>query len=448
MSVMKIFVVEDDDWYSEFISYNLQLDDDHEIVKFQNGKDCLDRLKENPDIITLDYQLPDLKGEEILRRIKDINPDIEVIIISEQEKIETAVELLKLGAFDYIVKSKDIRDRLLNVLRNIKKQKGLKKQIDSLQLEVEKKYDFENSIIGNSKEIKKVFGLIEKAINTNIVVTITGETGTGKELVAKAIHYNSTRRKEAFVAINMAAVPKDLIESELFGHEKGAFTGAQSTRIGKFEEASGGTLFLDEIGEMDLTLQAKLLRALQEKEITRVGSNKVIKINCRIIVATNRNLKQEVKEKKFRDDLYYRLFGITIEIPPLRERESDIIILSRYFIQEYCQENNLPAKLLSREAQKKLLSYSYPGNVRELKSVVELALVMSNNQEIEEEDITFGNDENDPEVMSYELTLREHNYRIVKSYLMKYDENVKLAADKLGIGFSTIYRMLKQEEEV
>jgi DNA-binding NtrC family response regulator len=445
MNALKIFVVEDDEWYCEFISYNLQLDDEYEIIKFHNGQDCLSKLKDNPDIITLDYQLPDLTGEEILRKIKDYNPDIEVIIISEQEKIETAVDLLKLGAFDYIVKSKDIRDRVLNVLRNIKKQKGLKKQVDTLQLEVERKYDFEKSIVGKSKEIKTVFGLIEKAINTNIIVTITGETGTGKELVAKAIHYNSPRRKEAFVAINMAAMPGELIESELFGHEKGAFTGAQSTRIGKFEEASGGTLFLDEIGEMDLSLQAKLLRALQEKEITRVGSNKVIKVNCRIVVATNRNLKQEVKEKKFRDDLYYRLFGITIEMPTLRDRENDIIVLSRHFISEYCKENGLETKVISREAQKKLLSYSYPGNVRELKSVVELAVVMSNNKEIDPEDITFGNDENDPEVMNYDLTLREHNYRIVKSYLRKYEENVKLAADKLGIGFSTIYRMLKEE---
>ncbi len=448
MGMLKIFVVEDDDWYNEFIAYNLKLDDDHDIVKFQEGKHCLERLKENPDIITLDYRLPDMTGADMLKKIKDYNPEIEVIIISEQEKIETAVELLKLGAYDYIVKSKDIRDRILNVLRNIKKQKGLRKQIDSLQQEVEKKYDFEKSIIGKSKEIKKIFGLIEKAIHTNIVVTITGETGTGKELVAKAIHYNSARKKEAFVAVNIAAMPKELIESELFGHEKGAFTGAQATRIGKFEEADGGTLFLDEIGEMDLTLQAKLLRALQEKEITRVGSNKVIKTNCRIIVATNRNLQKEVKEKKFRDDLYYRLFGITIEMPPLRTRESDIIVLAKFFMDIYANENRVETKILGREAQKKLLSYSYPGNVRELKSVIELAFVMSNTDEIEPEDISFGNDETDPDVINHELTLREHNHRIVKSYLKKYDDNVKVAAEKLGIGFSTIYRMMKEEEVI
>ncbi|MCK5281239.1 MAG: sigma-54-dependent Fis family transcriptional regulator, partial [Cyclobacteriaceae bacterium] len=219
---MRIFIVEDDEWYGEYIAYNLQLDDEHDVRIFQLGNECLQHLKEQPDIITLDYQLPDVDGEEILRKIKDFNPEIEVVVISEQEKIETAVELLKQGAFDYIVKSKDIRDRLLSVLRNIKKQKSLKKRIDTLQQEVEKKYGFEKTIIGKSKEIKGVYSLIEKAIKTNIVVTVSGETGTGKELVAKAIHFNSGRRKAPFVAINMAAVPRELIESELFGHEKGA----------------------------------------------------------------------------------------------------------------------------------------------------------------------------------------------------------------------------------
>lgn len=445
MAILKIFVVEDDEWYSELISYNLKLDEDHQVEKFSSAGDCLKKLKECPDIVTLDYRLPDMTGADMLKKIKDFNPDIEVVIISEQEKIETAVDLLKLGAYDYIVKSKDIRDRLLTILRNIKKQRGLKQQIDTLQKEIEKKYDFEKSIIGNSPAIKKIYGLIEKAINTNIVVTITGETGTGKELAAKAVHYNSDRRKHPFIPINMAAMPAELIESELFGHEKGAFTGAQNTRIGKFEEANGGTLFLDEIGEMDMALQAKLLRALQEKEITRVGSNKIIKTNCRIIVATNRNLQREVKEKKFRDDLYYRLFGITIEMPPLRDRDNDVLILAKFFIQEACKENNIKEKILSRAAQKKLLSYSFPGNVRELKSVIELAVVMSNSREIEPEDITFSKDDNDPEFINKELTLREHNLRIIQAYLKKYDNNVKLAAEKLDIGFSTIYRMLKEE---
>jgi two-component system response regulator AtoC len=447
MPELEIFVVEDDEWYAEFISYTLSLDQDVRVTKFLNGEDCIKNLKSNPDVITIDYRLPDMSGETLLKSIKDFNPDIEIVVISEQEKIEIAVELLKLGAYDYIVKSKDIRERLLNVIRNLKKQSELKKQLVNLQSEVEKKYDFEKLIIGQSKPVKKIFGLIEKAINTNISVTITGETGTGKDLVAKAIHYNSERKKKPFVAINMAAIPRELVESELFGHEKGAFTGAHISRKGKFEEADGGTLFLDEIGEMDLTLQAKLLRALQEKEVTPVGSNKSIKVNCRILVATNKNLLQRVKTGSFRDDLYYRLFGLGINMPPLRERDNDILILAKYFMKAYCKENNMMVKVLSREAQKKLMAYTYPGNVRELKSVIELAVVLSNNLEIEAEDINFSEDETLPEMVNRELTLREHNLRIVKSYLKKYDGNVKEAAKKLDIGFSTIYRMLKEEEE-
>jgi len=446
MSELEIFVVEDDEWYAEFISYTLSLDKDIRVKKFLNGEDCIKNLKLNPDVVTIDYRLPDMSGETLLKTIREFNPDIEIVVISEQEKIEIAVELLKLGAYDYIVKSKEIRERLLNVIRNLKKQTGLKKQLVSLQNEVEKKYNFEKLIIGQSKPIKKIYSLIEKATKTNISVTITGDTGTGKELVAKAIHYNSDRKRKPFVPINVAAIPKELVESELFGHEKGAFTGAHISRKGKFVEANGGTLFLDEIGEMDLSIQAKLLRALQEKEVVPVGSNKAIKINCRIIVATNKNLLQKVREQTFRDDLYYRLFGLSIHMPPLRERDNDILILAKYFMKTYCKENLLPEKVLSREAQKKLMTYTYPGNVRELRSVIELAVVLSNELEIEADDITFTEDENLPEMVNQELTLREHNLRIIKSYLKKYDGNVKEAAQKLDIGFSTIYRMLKEEE--
>ena len=448
MADIKVFIVEDDEWYSEYIKHNLLLYQDLEAEIFINGTECLKNLKDKPDIITIDYRLPDMSGEELLVKIKDFNPDIDVIIISEQDKIETAVDLLKLGAYDYIVKTDDIRDRLLNIIKNLKKQYGLRNRLNSLQQEVERKYDFGKLIVGQSKSIKKIFPLIEKAVNTNISVMISGETGTGKELVAKAIHYNSDRKKNSFVAINMAAIPRDLVESELFGHEKGSFTGAINSHKGKFEEADGGTLFLDEIGEMDLVNQAKLLRALQEREIVRIGNNKPVKTNCRIIVATNKNLSKMVKEKLFRDDLYYRLFGLNIHLPPLRERENDILILAKYFISEYSKENNLEVKTISNQAQKKLMIYPYPGNIRELKSVIELAFVMSNSNEINEEDITFSKDETDPdnEMINKELTLDEHTRRIIKAYLKKYDGNVKQAASKLNIGFSTIYRMLKEEK--
>lgn len=446
-SGFNIFVVEDDEWYRELLGYNLELNPDYQITKFENATDCLEQLHLQPDVITLDYRLPDMSGSEALQKIKDYNPDIEVIVISEQENIATAVELLKLGAYDYIVKAKDIRDRLLNVISNIRNTTSLKTRITTLQQEVAQKYDFEKSIIGNSSAIKKVFGLIEKAIKTNITVTVTGETGTGKELVAKAVHYNSTRKDKPFVPVNVAAIPKDLVESELFGHEKGAFTGANIRRIGKFEEAHNGTLFLDEIGDMDLTLQAKLLRALQEKEITRIGSNKVVKTDCRIVVATHRNLLEEVKAGRFREDLYYRLYGLYIELPPLRERGNDILLLARFFIERFCEENGLDPVSLSTAAQKKLLAYTYAGNIRELKSVVELACVMSSSAEINEDEISFSNYDALPNVLSEDLTLKAYTDRIIHLYLNKYDQNVKLVAEKLDISPSTIYRVIKETKE-
>src|SRR5512145_3167996 len=328
---VKIYVVEDNDWYNRLLVHTLSLNPDYAVKGFFNGKDFLDHLHELPDIVTLDYRLPDQNGSDLLKKIKLEHPEIQVILISEQEDINTVVELLKLGAKDYIIKSKDIRDRLLNTVQNIRKEMGLISEISKLRKEVQKKYNFKSSIIGESQVMNQVYEMIEKARNTNITVSIYGETGTGKELVTKAIHHNSKRKDKSLVAFNVAAVPSELIESELFGHEKGAFTGASYRRIGKFEEADGGTLFLDEIGEMDTSFQVKLLRALQEKEIVRVGSNQTVKTDCRIIVATNKNLREEVNKGNFREDLYYRLLGLPIELPPLRRRGNDVLILARYF---------------------------------------------------------------------------------------------------------------------
>jgi DNA-binding NtrC family response regulator len=446
MANFSIAVIEDDEWFNKLLVHVLSLNPDYIVKSFFSAKDFFEHSTEAFHTITLDYRLPNENGEEVLQKIKSLHPNTEIIIISEQENIETAVELLKLGAYDYIVKSKDIRDKVLNVVNNINKNSKLQTRIEHLEKEVQKKYDFQNSIIGESEAIKKIFSLIERAVITDIAVTITGETGTGKELVAKAIHYNSKRKNGPFVTVNTAAIPSELIESELFGHEKGSFTGAIARRIGKFEEANGGTLFLDEIGEMDFNFQSKLLRTLQEKEFTRIGSNSVVKTDCRIIVATNRNLKEEVKNGKFREDLYYRLFGLPIELPPLREREKDIMILSKYFSDAFCNENKLPLKKISEAAHKKLLCYSFPGNIRELKSTIELAVVMSNGNEIMSEDISLTSSEGLNGIMSDETSLREYNLRIVDMYLKKYSNNIKLVAEKLDIGQSTIYRMLKEKE--
>ena len=442
----KIFIVEDNDWYNRLLVYNLSLNPDYEIESFTNGRGCLENLHKNPDVITLDYRLPDMQGLEILKKIKAENEEIQVIVISEQDDIEVVVELLKFGAYDYIVKSKDIRDRLLNTVQNIRKGVHLKREIISLRSEVKKKYSYQNTLIGRSAAAQKIYGLIEKATRTHISVSITGETGTGKELVAKAIHYNSKRASKPFVAVNMAAIPRDLTESELFGHEKGAFTGASFRRTGKFEEATGGTLFLDEIAEMDITLQAKLLRALQEKEIVRVGSNKPVKTDCRIITATNKNLQEAVLRGEFRQDLYYRLYGLQVDLPPLRERGNDTILLARHFIKEFCTENDLPEKSLSKASADKLLSYSFPGNIRELKSIIELAVALSVNDEITADNIVLGNEVLMNGRTDKEMTLREYNIRIVKNYLEKYDNDIKSVAQRLDIGVATIYRMLKEEK--
>jgi len=441
----KIFVVEDDEWYRRLLVHNLSMNPDYEVKAFGTGKECLNNLHELPDVVTLDYRLPDMKGLEVLKQIKAINDDIQVILISEQDDIEVVVDLLKHGAYDYIVKSKDIRERLLNTVNNISKEFKLKDEIRSLRQEVKKKYSYENTIVGNSPATQKIYNLIEKATRTNVTVSISGETGTGKELVAKAIHYNSSRAKQPFVPVNMAAIPNELIESELFGHEKGAFTGAAARRIGKFEEAHSGTLFLDEIAEMDISLQAKLLRALQEKEIIRVGSNKAVKIDCRIIIATNKNLLEEVKKGNFRQDLYYRFYGLPIDLPPLRDRGNDVIVLAKSFIQQFCKENKLEQKQLSPSASKKLLAYPFPGNVRELKSVIELAATLADEKEITADHLLLEDAENIAGLFTEELTLREYNLRLVKRMLEKYDNKPKVVADKLDIGIATIYRMLKED---
>lgn len=444
---VKIFAVEDDPTYIKFLEYVLDLSPDFEYQVFKTGSQCLDHLHLQPRIITLDYSLPDMSGEEVLRKIKAFDPNILVIIISAQEDVSTAVQLLKLGAYDYITKDEETKSRLLNTIRNARKNISLINEINYLKQEVSQKYHFSKSIIGTSPAMSRVYSMLEKAVKTNITVSVTGETGTGKEVIAKAVHYNSDKKDKPFVAVNIAAIPKELIESELFGYERGAFTGAATRRIGKFEEAQEGSIFLDEIGEMDLNLQAKLLRVIQERELTRIGGNAVIKLNVRIIVATHRDLAEEVKKGTFREDLYYRLLGLPIHLPPLRDRGNDIILLAKYLLKQFCQENNMPGMILGKPAQEKLLKYHFPGNVRELKSIMELAAVMAEHQHIEAEDINFNSVRKEENFTMEELSLREYTFRIIRHFLNKYDDNVLLVAKKLQIGKSTIYRYLKEMEE-
>ncbi len=444
----RIFVVENDPNYQRMVKYIMEMNPDHEVYVFPTGTECIKNLYLKPSIISLEHSLPDMSGNELLKEIKAFDKDISVIVLSAQNDIAIAVQLLKEGASDYITKDKDAKERLMNTLLLLKDNRHLKKELALLKKELETQYEFSKTIIGNSKSMKTVFTLLEKAVKTNITVSITGETGTGKEVVAKSIHHNSLHKKGTFVAINMSAIPKELLESELFGYEKGAFTGANTKKIGKLELAHHGTLFLDEIGEMDINMQAKLLRCIQEREIVRIGGNKPIKFNARIIVATHRDLAEEVSKGNFREDLYYRLLGLPIKLPPLRERGNDIILLARHFLMEFSRRNGLSKVNFTRKAKDKLLAYSYPGNVRELRASVELSAVMAIGNMVDAEDIRFNSPKRTLNFLTEEMTLKKYNYKIVRHFLERHNNDVLLVAKKLDIGKSTIYRMLNVEKSL
>lgn len=446
MNAFNIFIVEDDPWYGEILDYHLSLNPDNAVTLFKNGQDCLRALTAAPDLISIDYGLPDMTGQELFRKIRERYPDVPVVIISAQEDVAVAVNLLKEGAYDYLLKDENTKDLLWSTVNTARETRKLQHKIAHLEEELGKKYSFSNSIKGDSAALRHVFALLEKAVRTSINVTITGETGTGKELVAKAIHYNSERRKKPFVAVNMAAIPKELLESELFGHEKGAFTGAVARKQGRFEEADKGTLFLDEIAEMDLSMQSKLLRVLQERELTRVGGNERVALDVRLVIATHKDLAEEVKAGRFREDLYYRIIGFPVHLPPLRERGNDILLLARWFLDEFCKSNSLQPLKLSAEAATKLTQYSFPGNVRELKSIIELAAVLADPPEIKASDISFSPTTRTSILSGTERTLKQYTIEIIESYLRRYDHNIVKVAEKLDVGKSTIYKMIKDGE--
>ncbi|MEM8886659.1 MAG: sigma-54 dependent transcriptional regulator, partial [Bacteroidota bacterium] len=310
----KVFVIEDDMIFGKILQRALMQEDNYDVHVFQNGKEFFDNIHLNPDIVSIDYNLPDMNGLDILKQVKRYNEDIATVILSGQDKVEVVVEAYTNGANNYIIKNENAVVELTNVVKNLGKNVSLRKEVEVLREEIIDRNKY-NKIVGESQGVLKVLKMIQKVEKSNILVLITGESGTGKEVIANTIHYSSPMARKPFVPVNVAAIPADLIESELFGHEKGAFTGATGRRIGKFEEANGGTIFLDEIGEMELGLQTKLLRVLQEGKITRLGSNKEIPLQVRVLAATNKNLGKRVREGLFREDLYYRLQGFLIHLP-------------------------------------------------------------------------------------------------------------------------------------
>lgn len=446
MAAYNIYLVEDDPWYGEILAYHLSLNPEYRITRFETAKDCLAKMYQQPDLVTIDFSLPDMTGDKLYEKIKEIQPQVPVIVISAQENISVAVGLLKKGVKDYLVKDEATKDLLWNSIIRIRENQILKNEVEDLKDELGRKFSFDKTIIGQSENLEKVFNMMKKAIKTNINVSITGETGTGKEVVAKAIHYNSDRKKKTFVAVNVTAIPKELIESEFFGHEKGAFTGSMARKAGKFEEANGGTIFLDEIAEMDLSLQSKMLRVLQEREVVRVGGNETVKLDVRLIVATHKNLADEVKKGNFREDLYFRIMGLPIELPPLRDRGNDILILAKHFADEFAKENKLGTIQFTKEAKEKLLKYYFPGNVRELKGVIDLSVVLCENNEIKAEDITFTSSKKEDFFVTQDKTLRQYTCDIIKHHLKKNKNDVVVTANALDIGKSTIYKMIQEGE--
>lgn len=385
--IPKIFIVEDNPMYAAALEQTLA-HQGYEITCFYTGEDLLRHLHNRPHIVTLDHNLPDIEGMDLLQKIKKDYPDVHVIYISAQEDVNVVVSAYREGASNYIVKNENALVELKQAVRNLRNSIELRQEVEVLKEELDdrRKYD---KIVGDSSAMMKVLKLIQRVEKTDSLVLITGESGTGKELVAEAIHMNSERRRKPYVAVNLAAIPMHLVEDELFGHEKGAFTGAVSRRIGKFEEAEGGTIFLDEIGEMDVNLQSKLLRVLQEGSITRLGSNKVIKLNVRVIVATNRNLSEQVKQGRFREDLYYRIQGFLIHLPALRDRGKDVLVLARHFLEMFSKKYRMPLRSLSAEAEEALMKHHWPGNVRELIAMMDRCVLMSEQAVLEKKDLIF-----------------------------------------------------------
>ncbi|MGD9318559.1 MAG: sigma-54 dependent transcriptional regulator, partial [Desulfobacteraceae bacterium] len=410
----RILVV-DDEWAMQEALRDWLKEDGYEVGLASSGEEAMVQAKQkNWEVILLDLKMPGMDGLEALKRLKEVNPEAEILMMTAYATVDTAVQAMKEGAFDYLVKPFD-PDEVEMQIKKIIQHKDLVLENLLLRKTLEEKFHYDE-IIGKSDAMQEIFGMISRVAPTDSTVLITGESGTGKELIAQAIHANSQRSYMPFIAISCGALPDTLLESELFGYEKGAFTGATHAKRGRFEMADGGTLFLDEIGDISLKTQVGLLRVLEQKEISRLGSEQTTKVDVRILAATNRDLKQAIQEKRFREDLYYRLNVISIHIPPLIERTEDIPLLVETFIRKCCAEMNKEEKKVAPSALKLLMEYDWPGNVRELENVIERALVIGQAREILPDDLPFSRRPLRPTELPKSLKLMEkiHIERILK----------------------------------
>jgi len=441
----RVLIVDDEEQMRDLLAKVLEKTG-FQVAAAGDGAQALALLEKEPvDLVVTDVRMPGLGGMEALKAIKELNPDIIVIIMTAFGSIDQAVQAVKEGAYDYINKPFKI-DEMLLTIRKALEERRLRHEVTALRHELRKRYHFE-SLIGKSRAMQEVFSLIEQVAGSRSTVMIYGRSGTGKELVAKAVHYNSQRASKAFVAVNCAAIPAELLESELFGHEKGAFTGAIATKVGKFELATGGSLFLDEVGSMRLDLQAKILRALQEREIERVGGTRTIKIDVRVIAATNRDLKRAVEEGTFREDLYYRLNVVPITLPDLKDRQEDIPLLANHFMQKFTQESNPAIREISKEAMGILMSSPWPGNVRELENVIERAVTLGRGPAILPADLPphlAGDAGPVGRALAQEATLEDLERDYITAILQRTKWHQIRTAAILGIDRRTLYRKIRR----
>jgi len=447
MESMKILVVDDEALIRDMIKRGLSQMGGFSVEVAQSGPEAIEKMEKDVfDLVLTDLKMPEMDGLELLKTIKGTRPDIMVIMMTAHGSIETAVEAMKIGADDYITKPIDFNDLLLHISK-VQKESLLLRENRLLRMEVRKKFEF-NNIIGKSKKMQEIFSLIEKVALGSSTVMIYGGSGTGKELVAKAIHYNSPRADRPFIPFNCGAIPETLVESELFGHTKGAFTGAIQAKKGLFEEANGGTLFLDEISSILPSVQVKLLRVLQEKELMKVGSTERTKIDVRMIAATNENLEENMKQGKFREDLFYRLHVFPIFLPDLKGRKEDIPLLAYHFLDFYSKEAKKEIKGVSKEAMKLLLEYHWPGNVRELENAIERAVIMTDQDTLVPNDLPKDLMEGFSEMIKRGVkdrkSLDDIKSEYIKEILKEVGGNKRIASEILRVNPRTLYRFEKK----
>ncbi len=442
MKSPKIMIVDDEDSVCRSLR-EWFLEDGYDVETAHDGREALQKMNGGPyDIILLDIKMPGMDGITLQKKIREIDEEAIIIIMTAYASVDTAVEALKHGAFEYITKPFD-PDNLTHLVRNALRQKDLSEENRQLKEKLTELSPADD-IIAESDEMKNVIEMVRTVAETDSTVLIRGESGTGKELIARAIHSRSKRRFLPIVAVNCGAIPETLLESELFGHEKGAFTGAQYRRKGKIELSDGGTLFLDEIGDIEPKMQVDLLRVLEQKSFTRLGGNEEIKVDFRLICATNKNLEKLLENETFREDLYYRINVFTIVIPPLRERRADIIPMAEHFIQKYARMMGKPLKSITPGARDELMAHSWPGNVRELENAMERAMVIGRSDAVRSEDLPLSLNENGGSKKGRSLKLSDVEEEHIRRVMRDTDGNVTRAASLLGIDRVTLYNKLKK----